>query len=287
MIRRLKIASGLLVGVCGIFLLGLWARDSHVDRRFIFHPRKELGANPARWGLPFQQVIFPSTDGVQLYGWFIPFPGAGVTILWFHGNGGNISYRLRNIVLLHDHLHANIFLFDYRGYGRSRGEVSEKGTYRDARGALDYLLSRPDVYPSRIVYFGHSLGTAVAVQLALTHPPAALILESPFTSIDDLARRSFFFSLLTPLLETHYDTARRISDIHVPLLIIQGDRDRIVPPFMARRLYDLAPGPKEFYLVAGAGHNNTYRVGGDEYFQTLSRFLSSVWEKRDLSRAGR
>jgi len=252
----------------------LWTWRSQLERRLIFFPEKELLGDPGRWGLPFEDVIFRGTDGVKLHGWFVPFPGSNDTLLWFHGNAGNISHRLENLRLLHDHLRLNIFLFDYRGYGRSGGEISEEGIYRDAEGALNYLSERSDVNRARIVYFGRSLGTAVAVQLALTRPPAAMILESPFTSIKDMAKQLFPFALLTPFIQTRFDTARKISRIGVPLLIVLGNRDGTVPPSMGRKLYDLAAGPKEFYVIPGAGHNDTYILGGKAYFETLGRFIS-------------
>ena len=288
MTKPVKIGIRLLVlGAAGMFLaFTVW--NFHLDRKFIFFPEKEILGDPGRWGLSFEDVVFPSADGVKLHGWFIPFPGSGDTLLLFHGNAGNVSHHIENIKLLHDRLRINIFLFDYRGYGRSEGKISEEGAYRDAEGAHKYLLSRAGVSPSRIVFFGLSLGTAIAVQLALTHPPAAMILESPFTSIKDMAKRSFLLGLLTPFIRTRFDTARKLSRIHVPVLIIQGDQDQTVPPSMARRLYNLANGPREFYGIPGAGHNDTYIIGGKTYFETLARFISSSLQRRDsLRTAGR
>ena len=141
-----------------------------IDRNFIYFPEKELSASPEMFGLAYEDVDFETDDGLQLHGWYIP-GDRDVTVLWFHGNAGNIAGRLTNLKRVHDELQVNVFLFDYRGYGRSQGGPSEEGLYRDAEAALAYLKSRDDLAPERIVYFGRSLGAAVAVELATRQPP--------------------------------------------------------------------------------------------------------------------
>ncbi len=202
--RRLIIVAAVAVAVAvAVFSFSRWG--SVIERRFIYFPDRDLMADPADVGLAFEEVLFAARDGVQLHGWFVP-GDSEVTWLWFHGNAGNISHRLDNLRRLRDELGVGVFLFDYRGYGRSRGTPSEEGTYLDAEAALAYLRSRDGVDVDRIVYFGRSVGAAVAVELATRHPAYAVILESPFESIQDMARRTYPFLPVGRFLRTRYDS---------------------------------------------------------------------------------
>lgn len=247
------------------------------EKSIIYYPDKHLEATPSDYGLLYEDVFFPAADGVGLHGWWMPAGSRGqvhTTILWMHGNAGNISHRLHNARLLHDLLDVNIFLFDYREYGQSQGQVSEEGTYSDAEGALAHLLGRLQVEESRIVYFGRSIGSAVAVELAVRHAPAGLILESPMTSIPSVARSIFPWLPVASLLSTKYDSLSKISKVQVPLLVLHGTSDEIVPYALGRELYEAANQPKVFYAVEGAHHNDTYLVGGEEYFEAWTSFLN-------------
>jgi len=246
-----------------------------IEHSFIYFPSRQLAADPAYVGLAFEDVRFAAGDGVQLHGWFVPGEG-DITWLWFHGNAGNIGDRVDNLGLLHDELAVGVFLFDYRGYGRSGGKPSEQGTYRDGEAALAYLRSREDVDRDRIVYFGRSLGAGVAVELATRYPPLALILESPVPSIAELARYHYPFLPVRALLRTKYDSLAKIAEVEAPLLVLHGDRDDVVPIEGGRKLFEAADQPKEFYTISGAGHNDTYLVGGEEYFGVLRRFLEDI-----------
>ncbi len=247
-------------------------RSGLIERHFIYFPDRDLTANPSDFGLAFEEVLLTTGDGVKLHGWFVPGEES-ITWLWFHGNAGNIGRRLENLKLLHDELGVNVFLFDYRGYGRSQGTPSEKGTYRDAEAALAYLRSREDVDPERIVFFGRSLGAGVAVELATRYPPYVLILESPFLSIQDMAKRAYPILSVLPLLRTSYDSVGKIGKLEVPILVIHGDRDDIIPFEAGRTLFEKANEPKNFYAITGAGHNDTYVVGGSQYFSVLRHFI--------------
>ena len=276
--KRLLPRTVLYVGlalVIAVALLFVGIRSGVIERSFIYFPDRDLIADPAYMGLPFEEVSFAASDRVQLHGWFVPGEKE-VTWLWFHGNAGNISHRLENLKLLHDELGVSVFLFDYRGYGRSEGTPSEEGTYRDGEAALAYLRSREDVDPDRIVYFGRSLGAGIAVELAISHPPFALILESPVPSIPELARRHYPFLPVWPLLRTKYDSLAKIEKVEAPLLVLHGDRDDVVPFGAGRKLFEAANEPKEFYTIRGAGHNDTYLVGGEEYFGVLRRFVENL-----------
>ncbi|MGH7846471.1 MAG: alpha/beta hydrolase [Candidatus Binatia bacterium] len=240
---------------------------------FIFYPHAHIEQTPGRVRLAFEDVFFTTDDGVQLNGWFVPYPQAQTTLLWFHGNAGNISHRVENIKLLHDKVGVNVFIFDYRGYGRSLGTVSEEGTYKDGAAALRYLLSRKDVNSKTLIFFGRSLGAAVATELALHYPCRALILEAPFASIAKMARAAFPFLPITSLLRTRYDTEDKVRGIKTRLLVIHGDQDDIVPYNHGKEVFAAAPEPKEFYTIRGARHNDTYIVGGDAYFSVLKGFI--------------
>ncbi|MCK4965138.1 MAG: alpha/beta hydrolase, partial [Dehalococcoidia bacterium] len=177
---------------------------------FIFFPDSYFIGDPAGWGLPFEDIYFPTADGVTLHGWFVPGQ-TGITWLWCHGNAGNISYRLDNLKLLHDKLALNIFIFDYRGYGRSQGKPSEEGTYRDAEAAVAHLRIRKDIDQDAVIIFGRSLGGAIAVDLASKHQFLGLILESTFSSLAGM-----FPYLPADAIPIKYDSLAKIKQVRMP-----------------------------------------------------------------------
>jgi len=260
--------KGSLVFVCAMFLSGCL-----VEEKFIFFPVAEIERTPKSVGLVFDDVFFTTADGVRLNGWFAPYAGARTTLLWFHGNAGNISHRVDGMKLLHDKVKADVFIVDYRGYGRSEGTVSEKGTYEDARAALRYLRTRKDLDPKNIAFFGQSLGAAVATELAAGENCLALILEAPFVSIREMARVVFPFLPIGPLLRTRYDVAEKIKEVKAPILVLQGDRDDVIPVEQGKKVFAAAPSPKEFFAIRGAGHNDTFHVGGTAYFDVIKSFI--------------
>jgi hypothetical protein len=247
--------------------------EGALEQRYIYFPDRQLVATPAAVDLVFEEVRFAAADGTALHGWYLPGEAGRPLVVFCHGNAGNISHRLESLHLLHG-LDLSVFIFDYRGYGQSEGTPSEKGTYADARGALAWLQQRGWT-PSRLLYFGESLGAAVALQLAVEQPPAGLVLEAPFTSIAAMGRHHYFLLhfLLGWLLDARYDNLAKIGRIHSPLLIIQGEADNIVPPAMARRLFDRANEPKTFALIPGADHNDLLFTGGRAYQEAWREFL--------------
>ena len=250
-----------------------------LDRHFIFFPSKDLIATPGDVGLDFEEALFSASDGVHLHGWYVPGEG-DTTLLWFHGNAGNVSHRVDYLLRLHRHLAVNVFIFDYRGYGRSDGIVSEQGTYLDAEGALAYLRSRQGPAPGhRLVLFGRSLGCAVAVEMATRHQAQAMVLEAPFTSIRDMAKRAYPYlptSVLVRLIGARYDSLSKIRKVRIPLLVLHGERDELVPLEAGRELFEAANEPKRIYTVPGGGHNDTYLVGGDAYYEAIRGFLQDL-----------
>ncbi len=247
-----------------------------IEDRFIFHPSVEIVQTPLHAGLQFQDHFFTTADGVRLNGWFIPHRDARATLVWFHGNAGNIGHRVENIKLLHDKVKIHIFIFDYRGYGRSTGSISEEGTYRDGAAALDFVRQQLGVDAKNLIIFGRSLGAAVAAEMALRFACRGLILETPFTSIRDMAKTVFPVLPIGPLLQTRFDVLEKVAKVTVPLLVLHGDRDDLVPYEQGRKVFAAARAPKEFYTIRGATHNDTYRVGGDAYFERLRGFVETV-----------
>jgi fermentation-respiration switch protein FrsA (DUF1100 family) len=246
------------------------------EKRLIYFPYRTLEVTPAALGLRHDELRLVTEDGVTLHGWFLPVPDSRFTVLLCHGNGGNISHRLDRVLLMQARLHVDVLLFDYRGYGRSDGRPDEEGTYRDARAAYKYLRDERVVAPARLVLFGESLGSAVALQLALEREARGLVLESPFTSIPEMARAAYPFLPVGRFLRTRYDSLERVPRLRMPLLVLHGERDRIVPFLQGRRLFEAAPEPKRFYSIPGADHNDTYAVGGEPYWRVVSDFLSGL-----------
>ena len=278
MIRRVRrTLISVAIGAClayGVTFAVLWFQ---LEKRFVFFPVAELLYTPNDAGLEYEDVRLETSDGLTLHGWFIPGgPGSEsrITWLWFHGNGGNIGHRINELALAHHRTGANIFIFDYRGYGESQGSPSEKGTYLDSRAVMEYLSSRSDVDQNRVAYLGHSLGAAVAVELALTQPPMALVLVSPFASAREMAKLAVPFPPVAWLVRNHYDTLSRIRRLNVPLLVLHGDQDETIPISQGRKLYEAANEPKRFQTLEGAEHNDTYEF--EQYWGTIESFLADV-----------
>ena len=255
------------------FLTLIWLLQS----RLIYFPAPDL-RSPAELGFePGESVAFDTSDGLRLGAWFFRAPGPPphLTVLVFNGNAGNRAYRSPLASSLQRHgLH--VLLTDYRGYGGNPGSPSETGLAADARAALAYLLSREDVDRSRIVYFGESLGAAVALQLAVEHPPAALILRSPFTSLADVGRHHYPLLPVRLLLRDRFASLARAHQVTCPVLVIAGGRDAIVPIDQTRRLYDAIVAPKTFFEIPSADHNDYDLLAGDEMIESILRFLQPL-----------
>lgn len=249
-----------------------------LDQHFLYFPTREVVGTPGNYGIPYEDVLFEAADGTRLHGWFVPGE-SDVTLLWHHGNGGNIGHRLRDIDLFHRELGVNIFIFDYRGYGHSEGTPSEEGLYLDAEAAALSLHAREGVDPARIVYFGRSLGVAVAVNSAARHRPLGLILESGFPSIAHIAKVAQPWLpawAVSRIIAARYDSVPVLAELETPLLIVHGDADDTVPLSAGRALFDAAREPKAFYVVRGANHGDMSAVGGQPYLQRLREFIEGL-----------
>lgn len=259
--------------------LGLVGLVYLVQDRLVYFPRATLSATPADYGLQYEDVNFEAVDDVALHGWYVPAEESRFTLLFFHGNGGNISGRLETIALFHS-MGLDIFIIDYRGYGRSEGMPSEEGTYRDAEAAWNYLVSERDLSPDSIVVMGRSLGGAIAAWLAGRKRPGALILESTFSSGVELARQAYPIFPVRIMLRHRYPTTEHIRDLDIPKLFAHSPEDDVVPYELGRKLYREAPGPKTFLEMRGR-HNNAFQVTGKQYRQAIEEFLSTVENRID------
>jgi fermentation-respiration switch protein FrsA (DUF1100 family) len=263
-LRALAVLAGISVIVLASFVL--------MEGRFLYFPTRTLAANPASFGLRADELSLTTEDGVRLHGWWIKGVG-GRALLFFHGNAGNAADRLDRARILNERLGLDVFLVDYRGYGQSGGAPSEEGLYRDARAVYDEALSR--FHANQIVFFGESLGSAVAIQLATEQTSAGVVLETPFLSIPAMARKHYPF-VPAFLIRSRYDNEEKIASVAAPKLFLIAENDEIAPPEQGRRLFDLAATPKTLFVIPGAGHNDTYVTGGEDYWKAWVRFLGGL-----------
>lgn len=241
--------------------------------RFVYFPGKSLSRTPADIGLSYRDIFFHSRDGVKLHGWYLKHEQPIATLLFLHGNAGTVSDRLESLRIFHD-LGLSVFIIDYRGYGLSEGRPSEQGTYLDAEAAWNNLISEQNHDPEKVIIFGRSLGSAVAVWLAVQHTPAALILESAFTSITDMGQRIYPYLPVKWLARIRYPSIDRIGRIHCPVLVIHSRDDELIPYEFGQRLYAAAGQPKYFLEISG-GHNDGFYSSGRQYSNGLSDFLNA------------
>ncbi|MCY3823616.1 MAG: alpha/beta hydrolase [Nitrospinae bacterium] len=247
-----------------------------LENFLLYHPYREIEVTPRNYGVMFENVSFSTADGVRLHGWYVaPKDPDGPVLLWAHGNAGNLSHRAENIALIQKELRAGVFIFDYRGFGKSEGRPGEKGLYADGRAAFAWLAER--VPHERIFLFGRSLGAAVVVKLAVEGKKArGLILESPFESTLAMGKKMFPFLPVGWIISSKFDSAAMIPKVEMPLLILHGDKDGIVPYAQGTALYEAAGSPhKRFFTIKGAGHNDTYYTGGAPYWAAWRDFLEN------------
>jgi fermentation-respiration switch protein FrsA (DUF1100 family) len=236
---------------------------------------RDFIATPEQRGLAYEPVVLQTKDGMTLHGWFVPAPAAmGVmgTVLFLHGNAGNISHRIDYLTMFHG-LGYQTFIFDYRGYGQSSGTPSESGTYIDAEAAWNYLVEEKGIQPNRIALFGESLGGAIAAWLATRERPGLLVLASVFTSLPDMAEKIYSFLPVRLLSRFNYNTLEYLGSVTCPVLIAHSPQDEIVPLAHGKALYEAAPAPKEFLELEG-GHNDGFIFMREAWVRALSRFMT-------------
>ena len=233
---------------------------------------RSLVATPADIDLDYEDVHLETADGVELHGWLVHADDSRGTVLFFHGNAGNISHRLDSIRVF-NRIGLSVLIIDYRGYGQSQGRPSEEGLYRDAEAAWYALVRDRGESPDRVVLFGRSLGGAVAAWLAARTEPAALILESTFTSVPELGQQLYPVFPVRRLARMNYDTRAQLQEVTAPVLVVHSPDDEIVPFSHAERLLEAAPEARELLRLRG-GHNEGFLVSGRDYRDGLDRFVS-------------
>ena len=279
------------IGALAVLLLVVYASARvyniwDTQRESIFEPAAALQTSPARLGAPFEELRIPSGSGAErgdLYAWWIPAEQTGApTVLYLHGNSRNISYNLEN-ALRYRALGSNLLLVDYRGYGKSTGgKPSEAKVYEDTEAAWQYLVKQRGVKPQQLFIYGHSLGGAVAIDLALRHPEAAgLITESTFTSMQAMGELKYDFLPAGLLLNQRFESLQKITQLKVPLLLIHGTWDQKVPVGMAQQLFEAAPQPKTLVMIEGGEHSNNAAVGWVEYRDAVSAFIGQYGKKHE------
>lgn len=234
-------------------------------------PGRELVATPGEIGLEWRDIEIVSTDGVKLHGWHLPGPPEAPTLLFFHGNAGNISHRLHSLQLFHE-LGLEVVIFDYRGYGRSQGRAREAGLHLDARAAADWLFDSLGADPARTIFFGRSLGGSLAASAARHRPPAALILESTLASAREAAADLYPIYPTRLLTRLQYATADYLREVDRPALIIHSRDDELIP-FRHAEILVAAAGPNAQLLPIHGDHNHGYRASGAVYRDGLRKFI--------------
>jgi pimeloyl-ACP methyl ester carboxylesterase len=261
-LRRMLIGAGLVVVVMATSLTGLWA----AQRKLIYFPQTGSPLPPAADVLPgARDVTLRTADGLDLGAWFLPAGTARdtTTVLVANGNAGDRSVRAPLAAALAGR-GLSVLLFDYRGYGGNPGTPSEDGLARDVRAAHRYLVHDLGLPTGRILYYGESLGAAVVTELATEHPPAGLLLRSPFTELADVGRTHYSFLPVRALLRERYPLAEQLRRVDVPTTVVYGSADRMIPPALSRAAAAAAAGAVELVEVSGADHNDAALLDGPE-----------------------
>ena len=267
----------LLIAIYALTSTYLWARQAH----FIFRPKRIIFKTPAEYQLPFEDVYVKVNDGngknERIHAWWIPAENpSDLYLLYLHGSALNIGANITHARRFHQ-MGFSVFLISYRGYGKSDGTFpTEAQIYADAQAAWTYLVKQKGIDPKAIFIYGHSLGGAVAIQLAIDNPAAGgLIVEAAFTSIADMARRIPKYRIFPLELIVHerFDSIEKVGRLQPPVLYIHGTDDKLVPSEMSSELYKHTASSKQLKFIPGGGHNNSASVGGDEYLQAVKNFI--------------
>lgn len=244
------------------------------QEHFIYFPQSEIVVTPDVISLDYEELTLTTSDGIEINAWWIPHSNARATLLFLHGNAGNISHRLDSINIFHQ-LGFSVLIIDYRGYGKSTGKPSEEGTYIDAETAWHFLTNEKMIKSDDIIIFGRSLGGAVATWLADKYPSAALIIESCFTSIADIGKHYYPYLPTSLLARIKYPSIDRISEVKAPVLIIHSAYDEIIPYKFGKQLFEHASEPKTFLDIVG-GHNDGFLISGNKYSDGIDRFITNI-----------
>ena len=271
-------ATTVLIAIYASTSTYLWARQAH----FIFRPERIISKTPADYQLPFEDVFVNVNDengrNERIHAWWIPaeYP-ADRYLLYLHGSALNIGANITHARRF-QRMGFSVFLVSYRGYGKSDGKFpTEAQVYSDSQAAWTYMVEQKSIDPEAIFIYGHSLGGAIAIQLAVDNPAGGgLIVEAAFTSIADMARRTpkYRFFPIDLIVQERFDSLEKVSRLEIPVLYIHGTDDKLVPPEMSSELYKRTASSKQLKLIPGGEHNNSAAVGGDEYLQAVRNFIN-------------
>lgn len=278
--------GSMLISIAAVLFIAYWGLGLvlyFMQPVFLYSPVREVAYTPGELGLDFESVVFKTSDNLRLTGWYIPAENSKFTVLFCHGNGGNIMHRLDSINILYN-LGVNCFIFDYRGYGNSEGKPSEEGTYRDVRAAYKWLTEEKGIASDDIIVFGRSLGGSIAAQLASKVKVRALITESAFTSYVDIGRKFYPYMPVRWFARFSYKTVDYVRDVHCPVIIIHSRNDETIPFEFGLELYRIANEPKEFAEIFGS-HNDGFLVSSEIYKSAWTKWLKFL--KKYKSQADR
>jgi len=267
--RAWSVVRLVLIACLAVVLLAMLFENS-----LIFHPDPHPSGDWQPVGLAFEDVFFEAEDGTALHGWYMKHPAPQAYVLFSHGNAGNITHRAEMVQILRDRCQVSVLIYDYRGYGRSEGKPNEHGVIADGRAARQRLAELAGIESADVVLLGRSLGGAVAVALATEEKPRALVLESTFSSMPEVAKHHFPWLPTKMLMRTRLNSAERIGDYEGPLLQSHGTRDEIIPFEIGKKLFAAAPpGKKEFFEIPGGRHND---MPTKAYVNRLKTFLADL-----------
>jgi len=266
-----SILTSILVVLAAAYMI--WAVTLYLMQpKFLYRPVRQVTYTPDELGIKFENIMFKTSDNVQLNGWYIPAEGAEFTILFCHGNGGNIMHRLDSINMFKD-MGLNCFIFDYRGYGNSEGKPAEEGTYLDALAAYKWLTGHKKIPAENIIIFGRSLGAAIAAQLASKTDAKALVIESAFTSYVDIGKKFYPYMPVKLFARYRYPAIDYIKKVNRPVMVIHSRGDDTIPFEFGLELYQAANEPKEFVEIYGK-HNDAFLVSGEIYKKGWEKWLN-------------
>lgn len=244
---------------------------------FVYFPDNAVRMKPTGFGLHHETITLTTADGVNINGWWLPHENPRATMLFLHGNAGNISHRLQKLQI-YNRLGLSVLIVDYRGYGLSEGTPTEQGTYLDAEAAWAYLTQVRRIPARDIVLYGESLGGVIAARQASQVAAGALILESTFTSVKDMGKHYYPFLPVNLITRIHYPALEYIQTVASPVLVIHSPTDEIVPYAMGRRLFEAASSPKDFLEIKG-DHNGGFLRSGELYTDGLDQFIQKHFDQ--------